>query len=172
VELARQFVASLRLDDDSDAESTSLPLLADLLGATFVEAQDELLAASAALVGREGTRFERLRTFLVEAPPWPPASVQALQRDDPTGALVEALAEQVAPGLEARFWLLQSWEAPPRPLDAATLETLATAADGRLLREPRFRAWLCADWAAWARQRYRRVARQAEARAANRGPQP
>jgi hypothetical protein len=169
---ARRFLEAHRSEGPPDESPTSAPLLADLLGATLVEAHEELLAASAALAGRDGPLVDRLRGLLVEAPPWPPASVQELRRDDPSGALVDALAEQVAPGLEARYWLLQDWEAPSRPLDATTLEAIATAADGRLLREPRFRAWIRADWAAWARQRYRRVARQAEALAASRGSPP
>jgi hypothetical protein len=98
--------------------------------------------------------------------------VSALRSDDPTGGLVEDLAEQVAPGLEARYWLLQSWEATPRPLDGETLDAIAAAAGGRLLREPRFRTWLRTDWSAWARQRYRRVARQAQARPSDRGAPP
>jgi hypothetical protein len=171
---ARRFLDALTIEAPPGEEepSRSTPLLADLLGATLVEAHDELLTASSALAGREGPEMDRLRSLLVEAPPWPPASIQELRRDDPTGALVEALAEQVAPGLEARYWLLQEWESSPRPLEEATLEAIAAAADGRLLREPRFRAWLRADWAAWARQRYRRVARQADVLAASRGRRP
>ena len=41
------------------------------------------------------------------------------------------------------------------------LAELAGAADGRLAREPRFRAWLRGEWTAWTRQLYRRVARLA-----------
>ena len=37
----------------------------------------------------------------------------------------------------------------------------AGAAEGRLAREPRFRAWLRGEWTAWTRQLYRRVARLA-----------
>ena len=60
-----------------------------------------------------------------------------------------------------RSWLLESWEQPSRPIDGALLGELAHAVGGRLAREPRFRAWLQAEWTAWARQRYRRVARVA-----------
>jgi hypothetical protein len=38
---------------------------------------------------------------------------------------------------------------------------MAAAVDGRLAREPRFRAWLRSEWTAWHRQLYRRVARVA-----------
>jgi hypothetical protein len=75
--------------------------------------------------------------------------------------LVETLAEQVAPDPRARAWLLNSWERPQAPIDGALLAELAGAAEGRLATEPRFRAWLRAEWTAWARQRYRRVERQA-----------
>ena len=114
-------------------------------------------------LARSSTEPERLRRFLTEAPPWPPASVQELAQSDPSGRLVEGLAAQVAPDLEARVWLLNSWDEAPRPLDGARLAALAGAVDGTLAAEPRFRAWLRAEWTAWARQRYRRVARQARA---------
>ena len=51
----------------------SSDLLAELLGATLVDAQDELWAAWAALE-REGYPDHALR-WLTEPPPWPPASV-------------------------------------------------------------------------------------------------
>ena len=136
------------------------PLLADLLGATLVDAQDELRAAWSALVraGRPAAWEERMTA----APPWPPASVAAL-RGGPDAALwVETLAEQVAPLAEARDWLLTSWERPPRPIDGRFLDDLAGAAGGRLAQEPRFRAWLRGEWTAWARQRYRWVVREVE----------
>jgi hypothetical protein len=75
--------------------------------------------------------------------------------------LVDDLAVQVAPDQEARTWLLQSWEQPAQPLDGSRIAALETAADGTLAAEPHFRAWLRAEWTAWARQRYRRVAREA-----------
>jgi hypothetical protein len=84
-------------------------------------------------------------------------------RKDPSGELIEALAHQVAPELEARVWLLNSWGDPAGPLDGERLAAIAVAADGALVAEPRFRAWLRAEWTAWARQRYRRVVRQARA---------
>lgn len=164
--LAEQFlrnVAEARPDTDSAVPST--PLLAELLGATLVEAQPELAAARAEMrASGRGPIDDRYGRLVEEAPPWPPASVQKLRAEDPTGGLIDALAEHLAPGLPARYWLLQSWEAPPRPIDAETLRTLAAAAGGTLIAEPRFRAWLRGEWAAWARQRGRRVARQLAAR--------
>ena len=48
------------------------PLVADLLGATLVDAQDELWTA-----WRLSKRFDREQAiaWLAEPPPWPPASV-------------------------------------------------------------------------------------------------
>ena len=134
-------------------------LLADLLGATLVDAQPELALAREALNRMPaGARSRQLEGYLVQPPPWPPTSVSRLGESE----LVELLAAQVAPGLDARGWLLQSWESPPQPLDGRQLERIATVAGGKLASDPRFRAWLRAEWTAWACQNYRRVAREAE----------
>ena len=103
---------------------------------------------------------EALR-WLSEPPPWPPASVDKLQNrgGDRAIAMVHDLAGQIAPDPALRFWLVQSWLRPRRLFDQALLAELARAEGGRLVREPRFRAWLRGEWTAWARQRYRRVAR-------------
>jgi hypothetical protein len=77
-------------------------------------------------------------------------------------SLVETLAAEVAPQPPARAWLLRSWLSPPRIVDDELLKELARAAQGQLGHEPRFRAWLQEEWTAWARQRYRRVARVAD----------
>lgn len=140
-------------DDESDG------LLADLLGATLVDAQDELWNAWQAL-DRAGNP-PRAERWMTEAPPWPPASVAKLGQRDGSGTLTRTLAEQVAPDPTIRAWLLRSWLEPERPIDGRRLAELSQAAEGRLMREPRFRAWLRAEWTAWARQRYRRVARTA-----------
>ncbi|MGE3818621.1 MAG: hypothetical protein AB7I30_04250 [Isosphaeraceae bacterium] len=148
--------------DPTDPEPDDLGLLADFLGATLVESQDELWGAWRALeVAGHPPRAER---WMTEPPPWPPASVsRMLQRESNAMAMVETLAGQVAPEADARAWLIRSWLSPPRRVDGAFLGELATAVEGRLAREPRFRSWLRAEWTAWARQRYRRVARNAEA---------
>ena len=135
-------------------------LLADLLGATLVDAQDELWEAREAL--ERAGHPERAERWMTQAPPWPPASVEIILRQDASSALPETLASQLAPDADVRAWLLQSWLRPTRIIDGAWLEELAAGAGGRLVREPRFRAWLRAEWRAWARQRYRRVARLAE----------
>jgi len=130
-----------------------------LLGATLVDARAELIAARSALESA-GWPARSSRWF-AEAPPWPPASVAKLRAEAKGGPapLVATLAEQVAPDPEVRAWLLRSWDRPPRPIDGALLDELAGALDGRVGREPRLRSWLRGEWTAWARQRYRRVAR-------------
>jgi hypothetical protein len=141
--------------EDADAEL----LLADLLGATLVDAQDELWQAWA-MLDRTG-HPERPEMWMTQAPPWPPASIAKLVERDRSGSLLQTLASQIAPDVAVQSWLVRSWLAPPRLIDGALLSELARAADGKLIREPRFRAWLRAEWTAWARQRYRRVARTA-----------
>ena len=146
---------------DLDPEVSDL--LADLLGATLVDAQEELLVAGSALARAGGPASAQAQAWLTEPPPWPPASVEKLQTrgGDIALAMVQDLAGQIAPDPEPRFWLVQSWLRPARPIDHSMLTELARAAGGRLVREPRFRAWLRGEWTAWARQRYRRVARLA-----------
>lgn len=135
-------------------------LLADLLGATLVDARPELIVARAAL--KAAKQPERPRQWMTQAPPWPPASVaKILEREANAMPLLETLAAQIAPEADVRAWLLRSWLAPPRPIDGSVLDELAGAVDGRLAREPRFRSWLRGEWTAWARQRYRRVTRRA-----------
>jgi len=135
-------------------------LLADLLGATLVDARVELSAARRALI--DAGQPERPRQWMTQAPPWPPASVaKILERESNAMPLLETLAAQIAPEADVRAWLLRSWLSPSRRIDGATLDELAGAVHGRLAREPRFRSWLRGEWTAWARQRYRRVARQA-----------
>jgi hypothetical protein len=134
-------------------------LIADLLGATLVDAQDELRDAWTAL-GRNGPAARGLR-WMTEAPPWPPASVARIlgDRSEAAMAMVETLAGQVAPDAETRAWLVRSWLSPTRTIDGKLLDELTRAAGGKLFRERRFREWLRAEWTAWARQRYRRVLR-------------
>ena len=136
-------------------------LVADLLGATLVDAQDELWTAWRALE-RAGYP-EPARKWLTEPPPWPPASIEKyLRREGENSmALIETLAAELAPAPSVRAWLVRSWLSPPREVDKSLLTELARAADGRLCAEPRVRAWLRAEWTASARQRYRRVTRLA-----------
>jgi len=140
---------------DPDAES----MVADLLGATLFDAQDELSAAWASL--ERARDRDRALEWLTEPPPWPPASVAKYLRRDGEQAmtLIQTLAAELAPEPAARAWLLRSWLSPPRTVDDKLMGELARAEEGRLGHEPRFRAWLREEWTAWARQRYRRVAR-------------
>jgi len=139
-------------------------LAADLFGATFVDAQDELRTAVVSV--REAGMSPESVTLLAQPPPWPPASVEKLltRGGEGAAALVETLTNQIAPEAGARVWLSQSWLRPRKPIDEVLLLELAGVDQGRLAREPRFRAWLRAEWTQWARQRYRWVARLASAR--------
>lgn len=132
-ELAETFLTFLR-ESVTTTTTTTLPdapagrdLLVDLLGSVLVDAR-----------GSTGL------------PPWPPASIRALRDRDDGGSLVQLLAEQLVPDAEARAWLLQSWDEAGL-VDERRLASLAGAVDGRLAREPRFRAWLRGEWTAWAR---------------------
>lgn len=145
---------------EPDVEKTDVSVLvSELLGATLVDAQDELCAAWAAL-DRAGSP-PGPRRALTEPPPWPPASIAKIleRRGDQAMTMIETLAGQLTTDPGARAWLVSSWLSPPRVTDVGVLEELIRAADGRLMREPRFRNWLRAEWTAWARQRYRRVLR-------------
>ncbi len=144
-----------------EADSAVEGLLADLVGAILVDAQDELWAAWAAL-GRAGDP-EAARKWMAEPPPWPPASIARLlaRGDSEALNLVEALAREIAPDAAVRAELIRSWLASARVIDRGVLVELAHLADGRVITEPRFRAWLSAEWATWARQRFRRVERLA-----------
>ena len=141
--------------DDPTIEPIADGLLADLLGATLVDAHEELRDADAAL--RPGRAIPTGRGSSASPRPGRPASVAKLRaRPDPL-PLLETLARRSppiptpAPG--------SSRAGPARAADRRRLlAELAGAAGGRLAREPRFRAWLRGEWTAWARQHYRRVA--------------
>jgi hypothetical protein len=165
---ARSFVAFLgdrgqaqTVTKDESPASATMPdaLLGDLLGATLVDAQDELWTASDSL--DRADRPAELVAFLNDPPPWPPTSVAKLrERADPL-PLLETLAREISDDPDARFWLLATWDRSARKIDAAWLREAAGAAEGRLIAEPRFRTWLRGEWTAWARQHYRRIAREA-----------
>ena len=136
-------------------------LVADLLGATLVDAQDDLWTAWRTLE-RAGFQ-ESAHKRLTEPPPWPPASIEKyLKREGESSmSLIETLAAELAPTPSVRAWLVRSWLSPPRSVDESLLNELAQADGGRLCAEPRLRAWLRAEWTASARQRYRRITRLA-----------
>ena len=145
-------------------------LVADLLGATLVDAQDELWAAWEALE-RAGSP-EPARKWLTEPPPWPPASIEKyLKREGERAmSLIETLVGELSPRPGVRAWLIRSWLDSPRIVDEVLLTEMTHAADGELVHEPRFRSWLGAEWTASARQRYRRVAKLASMAQAPRLP--
>jgi hypothetical protein len=164
---AREFLAFLEAQPKLDGgppspllDPRASDLLAVLLGATLVDAQDELVAAWKA-VDRTVPRPAQAESWLTEPPPWPPASVAKLlaRGGDRELGMVQDLASQIAADPAQRFWLGQSWLRPGRRVNGALLTELASAEEGRLVAEPRFRTWLRGEWTAWARQRYRRVAR-------------
>jgi hypothetical protein len=170
VEEARAFLRFLvgqagstagRALDRADLDANDL--LADLLGATLVDARDELTWAWNELDRAAVARTSQAFGWLTEPPPWPPASIGSMQRrgGEKGLGLIEDLARQIAPDSQERLWLLESWVKPGRVVDGSLLWELSRAAGGRLVREPRFRAWLRGEWTAWARQRYRRVSRLA-----------
>jgi hypothetical protein len=158
--------------DASAAGSVRDGLLADLLRAALIDSREELIDAWFSL--EHANNRDQLKGFLCEPPPWPPASVAALQARGGGRAMtmMETLAGQIAPQPRLRSWLLRSWLGPARHVDGDFLAELARAEEGRLAREPRFRAWLRAEWTAWARQRYRRVARQARSGASVAAAEP
>ena len=127
-------------DAERRPSSQSHVLLADLLGATLVDAQPELRAAWAALE-RAGRPASALR-WIIEPPPWPPKSVESIQLKEPEQAmdLIETLAGEISPEPDLRAAIVRSWLAPPRLIDGAFLDALGQESEGRLLREPRFRA--------------------------------
>ena len=149
------------VERNPSAVADARSLAADLLGATLVDAQDELRIATAAV--RQAGSPQWAVELLTRVPPWPPASVgKLLAKEGESGLeLLETLIGQIAPEAGQRVWLTQSWLGPARPIDGEILAEIARADGGRLAREPRFRAWLRAEWTQWARQRYRWVARLA-----------
>jgi len=167
---ARSFLQFLdeRNGSADEAETALAPdaegLAADLLGATLVDAQDELRRAIEEI--RKAGSPPGAVTLLTQLPPWPPASVEKLLKKGGEGSatLVETLTAQLAPEPGPRLWLSRSWLRARKPIDGALLSELAGVEQGGLAREPRFRAWLRAEWTQWARQRYRWVARLAASR--------
>jgi len=85
-------------------------------------------------------------------PPWPPASIPRLATEEDGPELLATLAAQLVDGEAARSHLEELWDRPPAAIDRATLRELDRAG---LTRSPRFRAWLAAEWTAWALAAYR-----------------
>lgn len=155
--------SSLKDPPPAPMSGSAHELLRDLLGAVLVESHEELRRGWESVI-RAG-RPRQPEAWLTEPPPWPPASVRRLIDDPQREAWVLTLAEQIVPDDRAQVWLLSNWERSNRVVDGSLLNELSEAVDGRLVREPRFRSWLRGEWTAWARQRYRRVARLLESSA-------
>lgn len=173
IDLAREWLAAAtKLGRVSDVvlagefreSATARRLLLDLLGAAIVDAHSELRAARLALEEKQWP--EPLARALIQPPTWPPVSVRvlgerlALRGESPV-AYLGTLAAQLASDHESEAWLLESWQRDVRPIDSAALREIARVSGGRLALNPRFRTWLRGEWAATARQRFRRVARRA-----------
>ena len=144
---------------DADEAARTDNLLADLLGAALIDARNERRDAQMALEAHGHPTIAE--EAVGQLPPWPPASVARLRDQPARVALADALVEQVAPNPLARFWLAESWHQPDRRVNLDLLHQISGAEGGRLVREPRFRAWLRGEWTAWTQQLYRRVARLA-----------
>ena len=144
---------------DADLAARTDDLLADLLGAALVDARNERRDAQISLAAHGHPAVAE--ASLGEAPPWPPASVVKLRNDPARANLADVLAAQMVTDPEALDWLEHSWRRPGGQVDLALLREVAQAVDGRLAREPRFRAWLRGEWTAWTQQLDRRVARLA-----------
>ncbi len=144
---------------NADGDARTDDLLADLLGAALVDARNERRDA---LIALEVHGHPSLAEYSIgEAPPWPPASVAKLRADPISVSLLDSLTVQIAPDPLALDWLRASWQEPKRAVDLPLLREISQASGGRLVREPRFRAWLRGEWTAWTQQIYRRVARLA-----------
>jgi hypothetical protein len=141
--------------------ATLEPVLLELAGACFVDASAELHRA----IEIEPRLSSRHRGFLLEPPPWPPASVTRLREQASSGSVeagrwLETLAREIEPDDERRARVLESWESLPRAVDSELLDLLVSELS-TASPNPRFRSWLRAEWTAWARQRFRRVVRLA-----------
>ncbi|MEW4569768.1 hypothetical protein AB1L88_18040 [Tautonia sp. JC769] len=133
-------------------------LAAELIGATLRDAGPERREALAILA--RSADAGPGRALLAEPPPWPPDSIRRLGEDPDRRPMLDTLAAALVDDPGSRDWLLESWQGPPRPVDQALLEALATAGDGRLIRSSRVLPWLRAEWTAWARQRFTQIARE------------
>lgn len=162
--LEEQGDAIERLDRDELSKACLFNgLLNDLLGSTLIDSADELRRAWRDL--HAAGRPERVERFLVEPPPWPPASLLELARKEGVkpgeSRLASTLIDQLTDDADRRAWLSEIRDRPRRPIDRSVLNEIVAVDSGRLVTEPRFRGWLRGEWTAWAGQRYRRTARTA-----------
>ena len=142
-----------------------LALLGDLLHAVFGENWTEFHQAWSAIrraptPSMEGR--ELAERWILQPPPWPPASVELLKTRPAASLLLTELVTQLSSTKVSRAWLQGQFEGPARLVDASLLAEIGLVDDQGLVCEPRFRNWLRAEWSAWAGQRYRRAGRLAE----------
>ena len=100
------------------AEPVADGLLADLLGATLVDAQDELWAAADAL-DRAGHPRRLSRASWTSPRPGRRLRVRSSASHAESDELLEALSREITPDHDARAWLLRSWDGPEGPIDGA-----------------------------------------------------
>jgi hypothetical protein len=150
----------LPLDPDLQDAAQLEPWMIELAAATIAEPQ----ADRQAVLARLAELPPRAQALLVEPPPWPPASLVRWRRrmddgDAQVNAWFQNLARELAPIHSERAALSQSWLDPPRPIGPDRIRELIAPPAPDFLQNPRVRAWLHAEWSAWARQRYRRILR-------------
>ncbi len=158
--LMQRFAIQAQIDPESSTMLDVNVLIDDLVGATLVDANEELRRTWRRLIAVG--RPQDWESWMTGPPPWPPASVLRYRRDsvngEPNRTLETNLLRLIAPDPSLRHDLERSWQREARPIGRAILNELVQMGGGQMMREPRLRNWLRAEWTAWARQRYRRIA--------------
>ena len=127
----------------------------DLASIILFECRSDIQTAWGTIENSTGEIRQRAEKYLTELPPWPPASIQDLQKRRGFEYVV-ALVEQMASDGDERDWLIREFQNQETKVN---LEVLDQALNGHLQGSIRFRTWLRAEWTAWIRQRCRRVTR-------------
>lgn len=151
---AKKFLEAIGESNPATPAPTFLP---ELLSAALFDSAAELREARRML--RERGDPARAFAWMLEAPPWPPASISRMKAKLEGASLVETLVGQIAIDSSSRKWLIEAFNRTPSPIDGAFLRELDEVENGRLASDPRFRSWLRAEWSSWTSQRYRRIAR-------------
>jgi hypothetical protein len=139
-----------------DESTTSKHAISDDLASIILfECRSDIQNAWGTIENSTGELRQRAEKYLTELPPWPPASIQDLQKRRGFEYIV-ALVEQMAADGDERDWLIREFQNPETNVNP---EVLDQALNGHLQGSIRFRTWLRAEWTAWIRQRCRRVTR-------------
>jgi len=139
-----------------DESTTSKHAITDDLASIILfECRSDIQDAWVSIENSTGELRQRAEKYLTELPPWPPASIQDLQKRRGFEYVV-ALVEQMAADGDERDWLIREFQNPETKVNP---ELLDQALNGHLQGSIRFRTWLRAEWTAWIRQRCRRVTR-------------